>query len=293
MDFWLLFFSEYIWSSILLMLPKVLLSDGDGVIWIGKQGVKGVGDALSRISKLGIKIILVTNNSSKTRDQYLSFLNGIGVTVIPRDNIFSSSYGLALHCKYCGFKSVYVSGSPALQAEIKNQGIEVHNLYTDTEPVKVDAIAVARSTDFNFANISRIINITRKFDNIPIFGSDPDPNILMKPGIQIPGSGSVAACIECATGKKVEVLGKPTDIMFDIVLKHLNVTSDEVIMVGDRVITDIAFASHHKARSIFVLSGMDKREDADSVEDKDKPTYILPSIVEVADMFEKWSKNEK
>lgn len=275
------------------MLPKVLLSDGDGVIWIGKQGVKGVGDALSRISKLGIKIILVTNNSSKTRDQYLSFLNGIGVTVIPRDNIFSSSYGLALHCKYCGFKSVYVSGSPALQAEIKNQGIEVHNLYTDTEPVKVDAIAVARSTDFNFANISRIINITRKFDNIPIFGSDPDPNILMKPGIQIPGSGSVAACIECATGKKVEVLGKPTDIMFDIVLKHLNVTSDEVIMVGDRVITDIAFASHHKARSIFVLSGMDKREDADSVEDKDKPTYILPSIVEVADMFEKWSKNEK
>ncbi|KAK8884965.1 p-nitrophenyl phosphatase [Tritrichomonas musculus] len=275
------------------MLPKVLLSDGDGVIWIGKQGVKGVGDALSRISKLGIKIILVTNNSSKTRDQYLSFLNGIGVTVIPKDNIFSSSYGLALHCKYCGFKSVYVSGSPALQSEIKNQGIEVHNLYTDTEPVKVDAIAVARSTDFNFANISRIINITRKFDNIPIFGSDPDPNILMKPGIQIPGSGSVAACIECATGKKVEVLGKPTDIMFDIVLKHLNVTSDEVIMVGDRVITDIAFASHHKARSIFVLSGMDKREDADSVEDKDKPTYILPSIVEVADMFEKWSKNEK
>lgn len=275
------------------MLPKVLLSDGDGVIWIGKQGVKGVGDALSRISKLGIKIILVTNNSSKTRDQYLSFLNGIGVTVIPKDNIFSSSYGLALHCKYCGFKSVYVSGSPALQSEIKNQGIEVHNLYTDTEPVKVDAIAVARSTDFNFANISRIINITRKFDNIPIFGSDPDPNILMKPGIQIPGSGSVAACIECATGKKVEVLGKPTDIMFDIVLKHLNVTSDEVIMVGDRVITDIAFASHHKARSIFVLSGMDKREDADSVEDKDKPTYILPSIVEVADMFEKLSKNEK
>lgn len=275
------------------MLPKVLLSDGDGVIWIGKQGVKSVGDALSRISKLGIKIILVTNNSSKTRDQYLSFLNGIGVTVIPKDNIFSSSYGLALHCKYCGFKSVYVSGSPALQSEIKNQGIEVHNLYTDTEPVKVDAIAVARSTDFNFANISRIINITRKFDNIPIFGSDPDPNILMKPGIQIPGSGSVAACIECATGKKVEVLGKPTDIMFDIVLKHLNVTSDEVIMVGDRVITDIAFASHHKARSIFVLSGMDKREDADSVEDKDKPTYILPSIVEVADMFEKWSKNEK
>lgn len=275
------------------MLPKVLLSDGDGVIWIGKQGVKGVGDAFSRISKLGIKIILVTNNSSKTRDQYLSFLNGIGVTTIPKEHIFSSSYGLALHCKNCGFKSVYVSGSPALQSEIKGQGIEVHNLYTESEPIKVDAIVVARSTDFNFANLSRIIDITKKYENIPIFGSDPDPNILMKPGIEIPGSGSVAACVECATGKKVTVLGKPTNIMFDIVLNYLNVTADEVIMVGDRVITDIAFASHHNARSIFVLSGMGKREDADAVEDKDKPTYILNSIVDVADMFEKWSKNEK
>lgn len=55
---------------------------------LGKQGIKGVGESLSRIAKLGVKFVFVTNNSSKTRDQYFDFLNGIGVTVIPRDLIF-------------------------------------------------------------------------------------------------------------------------------------------------------------------------------------------------------------
>lgn len=145
-----------------------------------------------------------------------------------------------MHCKNCAFRSVYVSGSPALQLETKNQGIEVHNLYTEQDPIRVDAICVACSTDFNFQNLTRIINITRKYPNTPIFGTDPDPNILMKPGISIPGSGAIAECVQCAAGQKVTVLGKPTTIMFDIVLKYLNVAPEDVIMVGDRVITDIA-----------------------------------------------------
>ena len=269
------------------MLPKVLLSDGDGVIWVGGKGVDGVGDALSRISKLGVRIILVTNNSSKTRSQYCDFLRRIGVTAISEDDIFSSSFGLSVYCKNCGYKKIFVSGSNALKSELRGQGIAVYDLYSEQNAIEVDAIAVSRSADFNFQNISRGVNIIRRVPNIPIIVTDPDPNILMKPGIMIPGTGSVGECFRCATNHPVKVLGKPTDDMFKIVLKHLNLTPEDVVMVGDRVLTDIAFASHHGAKSIFVLSGVGTMDEVNKAEPKDRPTYIFNSIVDVADFYEK------
>jgi ribonucleotide monophosphatase NagD (HAD superfamily) len=82
------------------------------------------------------------------------------------------------------------------------------------------------------------------------------------------------------------MVGKPEDFMFFTILEALGMSEDEVMMVGDRWITDIAFAARHGARSVLVLSGIDTEEDLKAVPPELRPTYILPSLVEVASLVE-------
>ena len=79
--------------------------------------------------------------------------------------------------------------------------------------------------------------------------------------------------------------------MFDIIINELGLMPSDVMMVGDQLITDIAFASTNGARSILVLSGLSKQKDADEAPENNKPTYVLPSLVQVAELLENL-KNE-
>ena len=134
------------------------------------------------------------------------------------------------------------------------------------------------------------MNIVKRY-GCSLIGTNPDPNFPMPHGVLIPGSGAMVSAFEAATGRKATVIGKPEDAMFETVLSTLRVSCDDVLMVGDRIVTDVAFASRHGARSVLVLSGVDTREDADRAEERDRPTYVLPSLVEVADMLEEMARS--
>ncbi|OHT10538.1 haloacid dehalogenase-like hydrolase family protein [Tritrichomonas foetus] len=272
-----------------MSLPKVLLLDGDGVIWIDKVPIKGSIEALNRINSMGVRLVLVTNNCSKTQAQYLKFMQGMGLQGFNVEDVFSSGYATAMYLLQHGIKNVFVCGFNGLVEELRLHGIEVHTIETDPEPQKVDAVVISKSETFTFDEISRGIDLVIKF-GARLIGTNPDPNFPLAHGVLIPGSGACARTFEEATGVKATLIGKPEDPMFETVLTTLGVTKDEVIMVGDRIITDIAFASHHGARSILVLSGIDTQKDVDETPESDRPTYVLPSLVEVAELFESMRK---
>ena len=271
--------------------PKVLLLDGDGVIWIDSEPIKGAIDALNKVRKLGIRTVLVTNNCSKTRSQYLSVMQKMGLEGFTEEDIFSSGYATAKYLVKENIKKVFVSGFTGLQQELRNHGIEVHTTETDKEPEKVDAVVVAKSESFTSNELSRAIYLTKKM-GAKLIGTNPDPNFPMPHGILVCGSGAICSAFEEACGMKAKVIGKPNTPMFETVLSELGVSKDDVIMVGDRLITDIAFAARNGARSILVLSGIDTEEDVKKAEEKDRPTYVLPSLVEVAELLEGMIKNK-
>ena len=131
-------------------LPKILLLDGDGVIWIDGAPIKGAIDSLKRIRNLGIRLVLVTNNCSKTRSKYLSFMEGMGIEGFTVDDIFSSGFATAAYLKDHNITKVFVSGFPGLMDELRLHGIEVHNVDTDPDIVPVDAVVVSKSDTSTF-----------------------------------------------------------------------------------------------------------------------------------------------
>lgn len=269
-----------------MKLPKVLLLDGDGVIWIDKTPIKGAIESLNRIHKMGVRLVLVTNNCSKTQKTYHQFMTNMGLQGFNVEDVFSSGFATAMYLVQHNIKKVFVCGFDGLVEELRLHGIEVHTIKTDSEVVPVDAVVVSKSDTFGFNEIARGIELVRNY-GAKLIGTNPDPNFPLAHSVLIPGSGAYARTFEEATGVKATLIGKPEDPMFDTVLTTLGVTKDDVIMVGDRIITDIAFAAQHGAKSIFVLSGIDTEKEANEAPANSKPTYIMPSLVEIADFFQK------
>lgn len=263
---------------------KVLLLDGDGVIWIDKIPIPGAIESLNKIRAMGIRLVLVTNNCSKTREQYLRFMENMGLEGFTEDDVFSSGYATAMYLKKHSINSVYVCGFKGLCEELRLHGIDVHTIETDPTPQPVDAVVVAKSDTFTYDELTRGIHLVTKM-GARLIGTNPDPNFPLAHGVLIPGSGASANTFETGCNTKPTLIGKPEDPMFYTMLDSLGVTVDDVVMVGDRLITDIAFAAHHGARSIMVLSGIDKKEDAERAEEGDKPTWVMPSLVECVDLL--------
>lgn len=275
------------------MLPKVLLLDGDGVIWIESVPIPGVVTALNEIRKLGIRLVLVTNNSSKTREEYLRVIESVGLEGFTKEDVFSSGFAVALYLKECGISRAFVSGYSGLIKEIQMAGIKVftNRLPPEEESLGVEVIVASKSANFTFHDLSYAISLQRKY-KCRLIGTNPDPNYPVSHQRILPGSGAAVACFESALDTEATVIGKPEDVMFDAVLKYMNCTKDEVMMVGDRICTDVKFASRHGARSVLVLSGVDTMKDVEEAEEIDKPTYVLPSLVEVAEMLKEMSKEQ-
>lgn len=274
------------------VLPKVLLLDCDGVIWEDFVPLPGALDSLSRIRKLGVRLCLVTNNSSKNREEYIKLCNNIGLTGFTTDDVFTSGIATKKYLKTNNIHSVFVSGFDGLKKDLKESGFDVHTIDTDPELQKVDAVLVAKSDIFSHAELQRAITLVKKY-GAKLIGVNPDPNFPISDGVLSIGGGAILRSFEAGCEVEAPIMGKPCKSLFDIVLEEINVSKDDLIMVGDRLMTDIAFAADNGARSILVLSGGDKLEDVEKVPDHKKPTWIKPSLVEVADMFESWYNKRK
>lgn len=95
------------------------LFDCDGVLWRGGIGVPGVGATIAALEAAGKKCYFVTNNSTKTRDDYVKVLLSLAGITATRESVLSSAYAAAVYCRDAGFKKkVYVIGGEGLIEEL-------------------------------------------------------------------------------------------------------------------------------------------------------------------------------
>ena len=86
-------------------------------------------------------------------------------------------------------------------------------------------------------------------------GTNGDLTFPLPEGIA-PGNGSVLAALQAATGVKPLVIGKPEVAMFEVAVERLGVEPGQVVMIGDRLETDILGAQRAGLKTILVLSGV-------------------------------------
>jgi NagD protein len=95
----------------------------------------------------------------------------------------------------------------------------------------------------------------------------------------VPATGAVAAMISSATGVKPYFIGKPNPLMMRTALNTIDAHSEESVMVGDRMDTDIAAGTESGLETILVLTGVTRREDVERF--PYRPTHIYDSVADI------------
>lgn len=100
-----------------------VLSDCDGVLWLGDRVLPGSPDVINFFKSIGKQIYFITNNSEKIRSEFVQKAQKLGYKV-DVSNILSSAYMAAAYLKERNFKkTAYVVGTTGISRELKMAGI--------------------------------------------------------------------------------------------------------------------------------------------------------------------------
>jgi 5'-nucleotidase len=248
---------------------KNYLIDMDGVILRGTTLIPGAAEFVQRLRTQGIPFLILTNNSLFTPRDLQERLHYMGLDV-PPGAIFTSALATAqfLHSQRPRGRA-YAIGEPGLTTALHDIGY----VLTDQEP---EYVVLGETTTYSFDRITRAIRLITA--GARFIATNPD---VMGPGEGgiVPATGAVAALISAATGVKPYYVGKPNPLMIRTALRTLNAHSENSVIIGDRMDTDIVAGIESGLRTILVLTGVTTHEHVERF--PYRPTWIRESIADV------------
>lgn len=259
-----------------LKSKKLWLFDMDGTIYLGNKIFDGTIPLLNNIVKNNGKYIFITNNSSKGISLYLKKVLSLGINA-KQENFYTSTDALIsiLKEKYPD-KLIYVQGTKSFVKNLKKENIKVTTKYNDN----ASCICVGFDTELTMKKMVTTCKML-KFD-LPFYATNPDWVCPTEDGF-IPDCGSMCFSLEKATGKKPIFIGKPSPYMIEEVIKKEKIDKKDVVLVGDRIYTDILSGINAEIDTVLVLSGETTFEGV--LQSTDKPTYTIQSVKEINEVF--------
>ena len=262
-----------------LKQKKLFLFDMDGTLYLGDRLYDFTNDLLAEIKKNGGKYMFMTNNSSKSVDDYIKKLNRLGVKAEYDDFITSSqATGYYLN-KHYRDKTLYVCGTNSLKEELKSNGYKI------TENLdEVEVIVMGFDTELTFKKLEDVSKLLLLRPDIPYIATNPDYVCPTEFG-SVPDCGSVCDMLYNVSGRRPLVIGKPEPLMPILAMDKWGYTKEETVVIGDRIYTDIKSGLNAGVTTILVMSGETTYEILEK--SRQKPDYVMESAREILVALEK------
>ena len=251
---------------------RLFLLDMDGTLHIGNRLFAFTQDLLQTIRSVGGRYLFMTNNSSKSVEDYIKKLNNWGIQA-EYDDFLTSSQATAYYLKkHHPGKRLYVCGTQSLKAELMREGFEITDHIDETE-----CIVMGFDTELTFRKLEDVSKMLCTMD-LPYIATNPDYVCPTEFG-SVPDCGSVCIGIKNATGKEPLVIGKPTPLMPQLAMAKLGYKPEETAVVGDRIYTDVRSGINAGCTGVLVLSGESTLQTL--AESDVKPHLVLESGAEI------------
>ena len=253
---------------------RAVILDMDGVLWRADSPIGDLPLIFTEFERRGWRVVLATNNASRSPDQYLEKLAGYGVNRLERWQIVNSAMATAHYLKglHPEGGKVYIIGQNGL-CEALNEEAFIH-----AEDEKVLAVVVGMDREINYQKLTRATLLIRS--GVPFIGTNPD-NTFPTPQGLVPGTGAIIAAIEAATGTRANILGKPGPAMYSLAMERLHTQPQQTVAIGDRLETDIAGAQTLGCLSAVVLSGVSTPEEVRNW--RPAPDFIAADLTSLLD----------
>lgn len=238
-------------STRLRMIQHVAL-DMDGTIYCGNTLFPFTAPFFGLLTELNIGFTLLTNNSSKSVADYLTHLQRLGIRVQAQQLCTSTQLSIQfLREKMPEVRRIFLLGTASMGCDISSAGFALAEDDPADEP---DAVLVGFDTSLTFSRLCRAAYWIKQ--GKPFIASHVDRVCPTDEPTVLVDCGSICAALTEATGRKPDaVLGKPDPQMLREVLHRHELRPENLVMVGDRIYTDIAMARHAGALGVLVLTG--------------------------------------
>jgi len=243
-------------------IKKSFLIDMDGVI-------PGADKFIQTLRDKNRKFLILTNNSIYTPIDLAHRLQTSGIEV-SQDEIYTSAMATA------NFMKTQKAGGNAFVIGESGLNLAVHDAGFILTPENPDFVVLGETFDYNLRQVTKAIRLI--IDGAHFLATNPDPTGPSDEGI-VPACGAMANLIEKASGKSPFFCGKPNPFMMRSALNYLGVHSENTVMIGDRMDTDIIAGLQSGMETILVLSGVTSLKDIENF--PYRPKKIVKSINDI------------
>lgn len=248
------------------------LTDMDGVLVHEGTALPGAPEFVKALRAKDRPFLILTNNSIFTARDLRARLATSGIDV-PEESIWTSALATAQFLKdQIPGGSAYAIGEAGLTTALYEAGYTL----TESDP---DYVVLGETRTYSFEAITKAIRLI--LGGARFICTNPDTTGPSQEG-PLPATGSVAAMITAATGRKPYFVGKPNPMMFRSALNRIDAHSEVTAMVGDRMDTDVVAGIEAGLQTFLVLTGSTKAADVDKY--PFRPSHVVDSIANLIDL---------
>jgi len=244
---------------------KNIICDIDGCLLKSNTLIEGADKFLGKIKEQGNPLVLLTNYPSQTPSDLHNRLSSAGADV-PLDCFYTSAMATAAFLERQKGNKAFVIGEGALTHELYKIGFTM----TDINP---DFVIVGETKSYNWDMIkkaARFVDSGARF-----VATNPD---VTGPGMS-PACGALCAPIERMTGRRPFYVGKPNAWIMRAALNNIDAHSENTIIVGDNLETDIMAGIQAGIETVLVLSGVSTRADIERM--PYRPNHIFNNVGDI------------
>ena len=279
---------------------KYFILDLDGTLYAGSQLFPYTIEFLRTLRKTGRKPVFLTNNSSKSTDEYYTKLKRLGIAQKPGE-IYTSGQATIEFLLARDIRKIFLLAVPAVEREFANAGFNLVNPGSNTQdqnglskPENFDnrrtslrfvravpghrsrikqklakksssrsvilaadnapqAVVLAFDTTFTYEKFCRAHELITA--GVPFYATHPDNLVPLENNNFHPDIGTLISAFHAATGKRPFIIGKPEKPIYKQLQERLGCKKNEMVMVGDRLYTDIKGANDYGIDTVLVMSG--------------------------------------
>ena len=259
---------------------RLWLFDMDGTLYLGEQLFDFTKELLHTIRASGGQYLYLTNNSSRSVQDYVKKMERLGIGARPEDFLTSAqATARYLHRHHEGAR-LYVCGTRSLQLELLAEGFPVVN----DDPDRAECVVMGYDTELTYRKLLDVSRLLTERPELPYIATNPDLVCPTEFGF-VPDCGSVCGMIKTATGRSPVVIGKPEPLMVQMAMERADVTPEETAVVGDRIYTDVKSGLNAHCAGVLVMSGETTPEILAA--SPDRPSLVLRDAGEILDVLRK------
>ena len=249
-----------------------VIFDLDGVLEFQGKVYPGAVELLVWLRSRRIPFRVLSNSTLKSRRSCTEKLNQKGFS-LDEQEVVTASFATARYLETLNPRSCWVM--------LKGAGLEeFRNFRHDRDNPEYVVLGDFRE-DFNFQNLNKALQLLSKGAKLMVMITETVDSSLGEMELTL---GAYGKMLEDAAGIKATYIGKPNRYIFDTTLDTMgNIDRGKILMVGDRIGTDILGAKQAGLQTALVRTGEFRESDLESP--VAAPDYVIDSVGDVERLF--------